>query len=71
MSSDLMSRIALLEARLSLLERRVRRHGHAEAPGAAAAGAMTGPISYKVDQPGLIISDAYEIERDQSGRAFC
>jgi hypothetical protein len=71
MPSDLMGRIALLEARVSLLERRVRREEPSRPRAAIPATAPGGPIAYSVDQPGLIMSDAYEIERDQCGRLFC
>jgi hypothetical protein len=71
MPSDLTGRIALLEARLSLLERRMRREDPSPAKAAGAATSPRGPVAYGVDQPGLIISDAYEIERDHSGRVFC
>ena len=71
MPSDVMARIALLEARVSLLERRTRREDPSRRGALAPARSAGGPIAYSVDQPGLIISDAYEIERDQSGRLFC
>ena len=71
MASDVSGRLALLEARVSLLERRVRREGGSQKAAVGPAGSPTAPIAYSVDQPGLIISDAYEIERDQSGRLFC
>ena len=71
MSSDLIRQITLLEARVSLLERRLRREERPRAAVAKLARTTAGPISYSVDQPGLIISDAYEIERDHSGRLFC
>jgi hypothetical protein len=71
MASDLLGRLALLEARVSLLERRVRREEPSRATDAKPARSVAGPISYSVDHPELIISDAYEIERDDSGRLFC
>jgi hypothetical protein len=71
MPSDLTARIALLEARVSLLERQIRRNSASRVLDAKPARSRAGPISYAVDQPGLIISDAYEIERDDSGRPFC
>lgn len=71
MASDLTDRMALLEARLSLLERRLRREDGPRKVVARPTGSLTAPIAYTVDQPGLIISDAYEIERDQIGRLFC
>jgi hypothetical protein len=68
MASETKDRIALLEARVTLLERRFRQQLQAvEEPSKLPAG----PISYSVDQPGLIICDAYQIERDESGRPFC
>jgi hypothetical protein len=71
MPSDLMGRITMLEARVSLLERRIRREDHPRATPGKPIKPTAGPISYSVDQPGLIISDAYEIERDPFGRLFC
>jgi hypothetical protein len=71
MPSDLTGRIALLEARVSLLERRIQRSDQPRVNGAKPARSIAGPISYSVDQPGLIISDAYAMERDDSGRPFC
>ena len=71
MASDVMGRLALLEARISLLERRVRREDESRKSPASPVGSSSVPIAYSVDQPGLIISDAYEIERDQAGRLFC
>ena len=71
MPSDLTGRIALLEARVTLLERQIRRNGQPPATVANPARSIAGPISYGVDQPGLIIADAYEIERDDCGRLFC
>jgi hypothetical protein len=70
MPSDLMGRIALLEARISLLERRIRHNDQPRALVVNQAGSAAGPISYAVDQPGLIISDGYDIEHDDSGRLF-
>jgi hypothetical protein len=68
MPSESKDRIALLEARVTLLERRFRLQPQAaEEPIESTAG----PISYSVEQPGLIIYDAYEIERDEAGRPFC
>jgi hypothetical protein len=68
MPSEAKDRIALLEARVTLLERQFRQQLQAvEEPTASGAG----PISYSVDQPGLIICDAYDMERDESGRPFC
>jgi hypothetical protein len=71
MQSDLTGRITLLEARISLLERRSRRGDQSRAVDAKPAGSTTGPVSYNVDQPGLIICDAYGIECDEDGRLFC
>jgi hypothetical protein len=71
MPSDLTAQIALLEARVSLLERQIRRNSPPRVIDAKPTRSRGGPISYAVDQPGLIISDAYEIERDDSGRPFC
>jgi len=71
MPSDLMGRIALLEARISLLERRIRHNYQPRALVVNQTGSAAGPISYAVDQPGLIISDGYDIEYDDSGRLFC
>jgi hypothetical protein len=68
MSSEAKDRITLLEARVTLLERRFRQQ--LQAPDEATKPSA-GPISYSVDQPGLIICDAYEIERDEAGRPFC
>jgi hypothetical protein len=71
MPSDLMDRITLLEARVSLLERRVRREDQSRAIDAKLTKSTAEPISYSVDQPGLIIAEAYEVECDDSGRLFC
>ena len=68
MPSGSKDRIALLEARVTLLERRFRQQLQTvdEPP-----RCPVGPVAYSVDQPGLIICDAYQIERDESGRPFC
>jgi len=69
MPSGSNDRIALLEARVTLLERRFRQQ--LQAVDEPTTKSVAEPISYSVDQPGLIICDAYEIERDESGRPFC
>jgi hypothetical protein len=52
MPSHLSGRIALLEARVSLLERRIQRSDQPRVNGAKPARSIAGPISYSVDQPG-------------------
>lgn len=71
MSSELLRQITLLEARLSLLERRFGRDQGARAGADEVSQPALEKIFYAVDQPGLIIADAYEIECDLSGRLFC
>jgi hypothetical protein len=71
MQSDLTGRITLLEARISLLERRSRRGDQSRAMDAKPVGTTTGPMSCSVDQPGLMICDAYGIECDEDGRLYC
>jgi hypothetical protein len=70
MPSDLMGRIALLEARISLLERRIRHNDQPRALVVNQTGSAAGPISYAVDQPGLIISDGYDSSTTIPGGCF-
>lgn len=69
---ELANKVAFIEARLTLLERKFGRAA-AESAFDAAAGASlpAGPIYFTCSDPGLVISTIHPEERDSNGSRFC
>jgi hypothetical protein len=65
---ELSAKVAFIEARLTLLERKFARMVNAAE---ITEPKPAGPVNIPCDAPGMLISRMYDVELDEEGTAFC